>query len=89
MKPDTETAMEILIEQVREAIPFDTPADRLCAGSCTGCPKKLLEYLDMELEEWEQKLTSGEKPDFGDINKLTKASRKIFTILQRNNLIED
>ncbi len=88
MKPDTQTAMLDLIEQVRTAVPFDTPIDELCNGPCTGCSKKLLEYLDMTLEEWEQKLACGEQPTFGDLNKLAKTSRKIYTQLQKNDLIK-
>ena len=87
MKPDTRTAMQTLINQIRLAIPFDTPMEKLCNGPCTGCSKKLLEYLDMELEEWEQKLASGETPNLGEINKLAKTSKKIYSILQKNDLI--
>lgn len=88
MKPDTVTAMKTLIAQVREAVPFDTPIEKLCNGPCTGCSKKLLEYLDTELEEWEQRLATGNTPTFGDINKLSKVSHKIFAVLKRNNLID-
>ena len=88
-KPDTSTAMTQLIDQVREAIPFDTPAEKLCAGPCTGCPKKLMEYLDSELEDWEYKLDSAEAPSLGDVRKLGKTSQKIYNVLKKNNLIVD
>ncbi|WP_231902169.1 hypothetical protein [Neptuniibacter pectenicola] len=54
MKPDTTEAMQTLIKQIREAIPFDTPIALMCNGPCTGCAKKLLDYLDMELLDKER-----------------------------------
>ena len=81
--------MNNLISQVRKSVPFDTPQDELCNGPCTGCPKKLMEYLDTQLEEWEADLQAGEEPTFGDIQKLAKTSRKIYGVLEKNNLIKD
>ena len=89
MKPDTSKAMKDLIKQVRNAVPFDTQQEQLCNGPCTGCPKKLMEYLDTQLEEWEADLKVGEEPTFGDIQKLAKTSRKIYGVLEKNNLIKD
>ena len=89
MKPDTSKAMKDLIKQVRNAVPFDTPQEELCNGPCTGCPKKLMEYLDTQLEEWEADLQAGEEPTLGDIQKLAKTSRKIYGVLEKNNLIKD
>ncbi len=59
----------------------------LCSGICTGCSKKLIDFLDMELGEWEQRLKQGEKPGLGDINKLAKTSQKIYRVLQKNRLV--
>ncbi|TNF09498.1 MAG: hypothetical protein EP323_00180 [Gammaproteobacteria bacterium] len=89
LKPDTTTAMSNLIGQVREVIPFDIPPAQLCDGPCTGCPKKLIEYLDTELEEWEFKLSNDEKPGLGDVQALGKTSKKIYTVLQKNDLIQE
>lgn len=89
MKPDTTTAMNSLIEQIREAIPFDTPQEELCDGPCTGCPKKLMEYLDTQLEECESDIAVGEKPSLGDLQRLAKTSRKIHAVLKKNGLIKE
>jgi hypothetical protein len=86
-KPHPAEAMSQLICQVRSSVPFDIPADQLCAGPCRGCPKKLLEFLDMELEEWEQRLDDSEQPSLGDIQRLAKRSRKIYCSLEKNGLI--
>ncbi|MEH6576871.1 MAG: hypothetical protein V7731_07295 [Amphritea sp.] len=89
MKPGTSIAMNNLIGQVREIIPFDIPPAQLCDGPCTGCPKKLIEYLDTELEEWEYRLEQNETPSLGDVHTLGKTSKKIYAVLKKNDLIED
>ncbi|WKT61368.1 hypothetical protein Q2E61_04045 [Microbulbifer thermotolerans] len=88
MKPDTVTAMRGLITEVRNTMPFNLPAAALCAGPCRGCPKKLLEYLDQELEDWEQRLDNGEKPSLGDVSKFAKTCRRIHQALAANQLVE-
>lgn len=89
MKPDTRTAMQNLIDEIRQAIPFDTPETEMCAddSSCQGCSLKLLEFLAMELDNWQQKLDDGEVPNFGDLARLGKSSQKIYKTLQRNGII--
>ncbi len=87
MKPKTPQAMEQIIAQVRETMPFDLPLSELCDGVCQGCSKKLLEYLDMELENWEYRLQQGEVPSLADISKLVKRSKKIYSVLQKNQLL--
>jgi hypothetical protein len=52
-KPNTRGAMHDLVQQVRSAVPFDMSVADICVDDCYGCPKKLMEYLDMELENWE------------------------------------
>ncbi len=88
MKPQRSTAMQQLIKQVREAMPFDLPEAHLCSGQCNGCSQKLLDYLDSELEDWEYRLKAGELPDFGEIQRIAKTSKKIYKVLQRNGLIQ-
>ena len=88
MKPDTTTAMSHLITQVREAIPFDLPEAYICSGNCNGCSQKLIDFLDMEIINWENKLEAGDKPNFGDLHRLANMSRKIYRVLDRNNLIQ-
>lgn len=43
----------------------------------------------MEITEWENRLENGETPDLNDIKNLAKTSRKIYKILEKNNLIVD
>ncbi len=86
-RPRPDLAMRQLIEEIRRTIPLDTPLSRLCAGPCSGCPKKLLEYLDRELAEWEARLHQGEVPRLGDLQRLARSSRKIQTVLVRNGLL--
>jgi len=87
MKPNTVDAMQALIKQIREAIPFDTPIALMCNGPCTGCAKKLLDYLDMELLDKEKHLKDGEIPNLGEVEKLAKTAKKIYRSLQKNGLI--
>ncbi|GGK62310.1 hypothetical protein [Amphritea balenae] len=89
MKPDTTTAMNDLIAQIRETIPFDTPMSELCNGPCTGCSKKLLDFLDTEVEEWETNIATGTTPSLGEIHSLAKTSRKIYAVLKKNGLIKN
>ena len=85
-KPDTRAAMLHLIGQIREAIPFDLTADEICGDSCQGCSSKLLIYLESELDAWEIRLADGAIPNFGDLNRLAKQSRKIYRALEANGL---
>ncbi len=88
MKPDTSTAMQNLIDEVRATMPFDAGEAQLCADSCNGCSLKLLEFLDMELQDWEQKLQDGVEPSFGDVHKMGKTCKKIYMVLKKNGLVE-
>ncbi|WP_252178875.1 hypothetical protein [Endozoicomonas sp. 4G] len=87
MKPNTQTAMQELILQVREAIPFDMPEAEICTGKCVGCPKKLLEFLDQELTDWESRLEDEEAPRLGDLSRLAKTSKKVHKALAKNGLV--
>ena len=88
-KPDTKTAMRLLIEQVRETLPFDLSAEERCGDSCQGCSDKLLIYLEAELDEWEKKLAAGAVPDFADLSRLAGQSKKIASVLRRNGLLKE
>ncbi|MRI32032.1 hypothetical protein EOPP23_03335 [Endozoicomonas sp. OPT23] len=87
MKPEPQAAMNQLIEQVREAIPFGLSEAEICSGECIGCAKKLMEFLDQELEDWSTRLDQGEVPKLGDLSKLAKSSTKIHRVLTKNNLV--
>ena len=39
MKPKTPVAMQQLIHQVRESLPFGQPESYLCADECKGCER--------------------------------------------------
>lgn len=88
-KPNTTEAMHKLTETVRQTLPFNLPKEVLCSGcSRHGCAFKLLEYMDMELQDWEQRLENGEKPNFNDIQKLTKISQKVYKNLQKTGALD-
>ena len=80
--------MSSIIQQVRATFPFAMTEDELCADTCSyGCPKKLLEYIDMEITDWEQRLENGEIPNFGDVRKLSRTSENIYRVLIKNNIV--
>ncbi|MBU0653691.1 MAG: hypothetical protein KJ914_01000 [Gammaproteobacteria bacterium] len=88
MKPKTSVVMRNIIQQIRENFPFAMTEQELCAETCShGCSMKLLEYMDMEITAWEQRLDNGEIPNLGDIQKLSKSSKKIYRILEKNQLV--
>jgi hypothetical protein len=87
MKPDTRTAMGRLLAQVRAAIPFEAPQSRVCTGACDGCSRKLLDFLEGELDDWERRLAAGESPTLGDLSRLARTSRKVYAVLERNGLV--
>lgn len=49
---------------------------------------KLLEFLDMEVYDWEQRLDMGEIPNFGDLHRLANMAQKIYRVLDKNGLIQ-
>lgn len=87
-KPDSATAMRLLIAEVRDAVPFDMPEAQVCEGTCDGCSVKLLEFLAGELDGWEVRLDAGERPGFKELSRLAKTSRKVYSVLARNGLVE-
>lgn len=86
-KPDRVSAMRALIDEARSTLPFSLPAAQLCAGPCRGCAKKLLEFLDLELWQWEQRLAEGAAPSFGELAALGKCCRRIRAALVANGLL--
>jgi hypothetical protein len=85
-KPDTRTAMRQLIDQIREAIPFDASQAQVCGDDCNACALKLLEYLDGELGAWEARLDAGETPNLGEVSRLATTGRKVHAALEKNGL---
>jgi len=76
MKPDTLTAMKLLITRTRESIPLGTPEAQICSESCRICSKKLLDYLSNQLEEWDYRLEQGDIPSFGDLQKPERSGKR-------------
>jgi hypothetical protein len=87
MKPCTRIAMQDLINEVRQHIPFELSLADTCSDNCNGCSVKLLEFLDMELNDWQRRLDQHETPNFGDIKRLANMSKKIYKALQKNCLV--
>ncbi len=87
-KPTTQQAMMRLITQIRASFPFSLPKEKLCEGGCNrGCSLKLLEFMDMELSDWQQRLDNGEVPNFTDVQKLAKFAQRTQRVLQANGLL--
>ena len=80
--------MQQLIQQVRQALPFELPEAYACSGICKGCSLKLLDYLDIELLIWEERLKKEEIPSLDDIQRIAKTSRKIYRVLDKNNVLD-
>ena len=80
--------MQQLIQEVRETLPFGTPQGYVCADECKGCSLKLLEFLDLELMEWEDKLQQGEVPGLGDVQHIARISRKAHSVLAKNGVLK-
>ncbi|KGJ87913.1 hypothetical protein [Thalassotalea sp. ND16A] len=86
-KPDCTSAMLNLIASVRNDFPFNVSEANICGISCIGCPKKLLELVDTELCEWEQKINHGDVPKLGEISRLGKLCKNVRRGLKRNGLV--
>lgn len=80
--------MQHLIQQVRETLPFGTPQGYVCADECKGCSLKLLEFLDLELMDWEDRLQQGEVPGLRDVQRMARISRKIYKVLDKNGVLD-
>ncbi len=87
-KPDRSTAMRQIIDQVREAFPFDAPDAYICGTTCHGCPKKLLEIVESEIIHWEYALENGDQPTFDEIDRFAKLCRNVRRGLVRNGILE-
>jgi len=87
-KPDRKTAMLNIITLVRDDFPFYAPESQICGDTCVGCPKKLLELVEMEIIEWECKIDNGETPDFSEIDRFAKLCKNVRRSLVRNGVVE-
>jgi len=88
MKPNTTQAMFELIDQIKSALSMDTRTNDVCSGQCNACDSKLIDFISLEVEDWEQRLNSGEIPDFKDLSKLAKTGLKVHTALDKRGYID-
>ena len=88
-KPSTTEAMRNLIHEVKTTLPLDLSPVEVCSDECKSCSIKLIEYIAMELENWEERLDDGDIPNFRDLNRLAKSSKKIYRALVKNGLVND
>ncbi|MCP4320846.1 MAG: hypothetical protein GY787_03115 [Alteromonadales bacterium] len=86
-KPDRPTAMLNIIELVRDDFPFYAPESQICGDTCVGCPKKLLELVDIEIIDWEYKIQSGDIPNFSEIDRFAKLCKNVRRSLVRNGVV--
>ena len=86
-KPNVAVAMRDLITQIKTTLPFDGVESDFCSDTCSGCSLKLLDFLALEIEQWEERLDQGEAPSLSDVHKLGKTAKKIHTVLVKNQLI--
>ncbi|MCU8105235.1 hypothetical protein L5M38_11950 [Shewanella sp. SM101] len=83
-KPNTQIAMQTLINQIKETIPLNLEEAQLCQGQCLGCSKKMLEMLDAEISYWQ---FSEVAPSLKDLKNLENMGRRTYKILKRNQLL--
>ncbi|MGB5444893.1 MAG: hypothetical protein WBM99_05225 [Psychromonas sp.] len=76
-----------IILLVRADFPFDNPNIQICGDTCVGCPKKLLEIVEIEIMHWESVLKRGETPNLGDISRFAKLCKNVRRGLLRNGLV--
>ena len=87
MKPNTSTAMQTLITQIKTALPFEKPEHEICAGKCVGCPKKMLEYIGSDLDYYQCQLNNAQIPTLGEISNLARIATKVHRNMARNSLV--
>ncbi len=88
MKPNTTQAMRNLIAQIKATLTLEINAIDACSGQCNACHSKLVDFILMEIEDWESRLNSGEIPNFKDLSTLEKTGRKIYSALDKRGFID-
>ena len=86
-KPDCKTAMLNIITWVKDDFPFNDPNIQICGDTCVGCPKKLLELVEIEMMHWEMLIERRETPNFGEISSFAKLCKNVRRSLVRNGLV--
>ncbi len=88
-KPDRITAMQQIIDAVKAQFPLYQPDTFRCGpdNGCIGCPKKLMELVDMELGYWQSQIRRGIPPTFDELRRFGKMCQNIRRALVRNGRI--
>lgn len=88
-KPDRMTAMQQIIDAVKAQFPLYQEDTFRCGpnNTCIGCPKKLMEMVDMELTYWQSQIKRGIAPTFEELNRFGKMCKNIRRALVRNGRI--
>lgn len=81
--------MENLIKEARARLPFDFPFESYCEGRCEECPFKLMEFLDIDLCDWEDGLKQGKVPTLNDVHRLGRDCKEIHDILLKKGFIDE
>ena len=87
-KPATQQAMQQLLDDIRRQLPVGAPEADLCQKICIGCPKKLMVYIELEVDDWQRALDNGATPKLGDIGQLARSARKINAVMEKNGLTQ-
>ncbi|MEZ8480841.1 hypothetical protein AB6C97_22950 [Vibrio splendidus] len=89
-KPDLNSAMLSLIEEVKNELPLYESETFICGpkGNCSGCSKKLLEMVDSELMYWEHSISIGQGPNFEELRRFGKLCSSVRRGLERNGLVK-
>lgn len=88
-KPDRITAMQQIIDAVKQEFPLYQPDTFKCGpdNSCIGCPKKLMELVDTDLSYWQYQIQRGIAPSFDELNRFGKMCKNIRRALVRSGRI--
>ncbi|RSM27795.1 hypothetical protein C5B78_09775 [Aeromonas salmonicida] len=88
-KPDRITAMQQIIDAVKQEFPLYQPDTFRCRpdNSCIGYPKKLMELVDTDVSYWQYQIDSGIPPSFDKLNRFGKLCKNIRRALMRNGRI--
>jgi len=90
-KPDRLTAMQQIIDDVIAQFPLYQVDTFKCGtdNTCIGCPKKLMEMVDTELQYWQYQVDRGISPTFDELNRFGKMCKNVRRALVRNNRISE
>lgn len=81
--------MENLIREAREKIPFNLSFDGNCEGRCDECPYKLMEFLDLDLKDWDLRLKRGDVPTLGELHTLGRSCQELCDVLKKEGYITE